>query len=176
MTGLNIGCGTDIRPGFINLDVAPLPGVDVVWDISCYPYPFEDNYFSTILMINVLEHLPDTIRVMEELYRICQPEGTITIRVPYWNSIQQATDITHVRGFSEFSMDFFDPDKRLGKQRTYYSTARFCVKTVDVWVCIRNHCYLFKNQILCKVLLGITHHIANIVNLIEFNLVSLKPD
>lgn len=175
MTGLNIGCGTDIRPGYINLDRVALPGIDVVWDISQFPYPFENDYFTSILMINVLEHLPDTIKVMEELHRLCKPGATLTIRVPYWNSIQQATDITHVRWFSEFSMDYFDPDKRLGKQRTYYSTARFSVKAVNVWLCIRNHCYLIKYQPVCKILLGVTHFISNIVRLIEFELIALKP-
>jgi len=32
MKKLNLGCGNDIRQGYINLDVAKLDGVDVVWD------------------------------------------------------------------------------------------------------------------------------------------------
>jgi SAM-dependent methyltransferase len=175
MTGLNIGCGTDIRPGYINLDRVALPGVDVVWDITKFPYPFENDYFTTILLINVLEHIPDTIKVMEELYRLCKPGATLTIRVPYWNSTQQHTDITHVRSFSEFSMDYFDPERPLGKRRTYYSTARFAVKAVSVWVCFPHRCYLIRNRLLCKLLLKIAHYLSNIASLIEFDLIALKP-
>ena len=175
MTGLNIGCGNDIRSGYINLDKVALPGVDVVWDVSQFPYPFENNYFTTILLINVLEHIPDTIKVMEELHRICKPGATITIRVPYWNSTQQATDITHVRCFTEFSMDYFDPQKPLGERRMYYSTARFTVEAVHVWVCFPHRCYLIKNEPLCKILLKIAHYLSNIASLIEFELIALKP-
>ena len=55
---LNVGCGKDIRPDFVNLDVAPLPGVDVVHDLTRKPWPFEDKRFDHIELINVLEHLP----------------------------------------------------------------------------------------------------------------------
>jgi SAM-dependent methyltransferase len=175
VTGLNLGCGTDIRPGFINLDKFALPGVDIVYDIALFPYPFSSNAFSTILLINVLEHLPDTIKVMEELHRICKHGALLTIRVPYWSSILNATDITHIRTFSEYSMDFFDPEKTLGKRRSYYSTARFTVLAVDVWLCIANRYFNIKNRYVCKFLLGISHYISNIVYLIEYELLALKP-
>jgi SAM-dependent methyltransferase len=176
MTGLNIGCGTDIRPGYINLDKVTLPGVDIVWELTQFPYPFASNYFTSILLINVLEHIPDTIKVMEELYRLCKPGATITIRVPYWNSIEQATDITHVRSFSEFSMDYFDPEKPLGKRRSYYSNARFAVNTVSVWIKFLNRYINIRNRYSCKIILGISHHIPGITHLIEYDLTALKPD
>jgi hypothetical protein len=31
---LNLGCGRDIKQGFVNLDYMPLPGVDVVADLE----------------------------------------------------------------------------------------------------------------------------------------------
>ena len=40
MKKLNLGCGNDIRQGYINLDVAELDGVDVVWDVNKLPLPF----------------------------------------------------------------------------------------------------------------------------------------
>ena len=30
---LNLGCGKDIREGFTNVDIRPLPGVDIVADV-----------------------------------------------------------------------------------------------------------------------------------------------
>jgi SAM-dependent methyltransferase len=174
MMNLNIGCGTDIRPGFINLDKVSLPGVDIVSDMTLFPYPFSNNAFSTILLINVLEHLPDTIKVMEELHRISQPGACLTIRVPYWNCILNATDPTHVRTFSEQTLDYFDPAKPLGKRRAYYSTARYTVKTVHVWLCIANRYFIIRNRYLTKFLLGIAHYISNVVFLIEYDLIALK--
>jgi SAM-dependent methyltransferase len=174
MTSLNIGCGTDIRQGFINLDKVSLPGVDILCDMTRFPYPFSSNAFSRILLINVLEHLPETIKVMEELHRICQSGTLLTIRVPYWNSILNATDPTHVRTFSEYTMDYFDPKKPLGKRRAYYSTARYTVKTVNIWLCITNRYFIIRNRYLCRFFLGIAHYIANVVYLIEYELLALK--
>lgn len=36
MKRLNLGCGRDIKKGWINLDILKLPGVDVVYDLTNY--------------------------------------------------------------------------------------------------------------------------------------------
>jgi len=173
--GLNVGCGNDIRPGYVNLDKVNLPGVDVVWELTEFPYPFDENRFLDIQMINVLEHLPNTIMVLEELFRISKPGARITIRVPYWNSLEQSTDPTHLRAFNEFSFDYFDPQKPLGIRRPYYSKARFKVVSVDVWIKILNKYLLIKNKLISSFLLSISHFISNIVRLINVELTVQKP-
>ncbi|HPC10341.1 MAG TPA: class I SAM-dependent methyltransferase, partial [archaeon] len=65
---LNIGCGKKILKGYINLDVVKLPGVDIVHDLNKYPWPFKDNYFDEIYADNVLEHLDDIIKPIEEIW------------------------------------------------------------------------------------------------------------
>lgn len=125
---LNVGCGHDIREGWVNLDVAALPGVDVVHDLSSLPWPFPAGHFAEIIMINVLEHLEDTIGVMQELHRISAPGARVTIRVPYWNSPDANSDPTHKAIFNERTFDFFDPTTRHGRERAYYSSARFRIK------------------------------------------------
>jgi SAM-dependent methyltransferase len=125
---LNVGCGHDVRPGWTNLDVAALPGVDVVHNLDQLPWPFSDGQFDEIIMINVLEHLPDTIAVMEELHRISAPGGRVTIRVPYWNSPDAGTDPTHKVQFTQHTFDYFDPTTFHGRDRAYYSTARFRIR------------------------------------------------
>jgi SAM-dependent methyltransferase len=125
---LNVGCGRDVRPGWVNLDVAPLPGVDVVHDLASFPWPFTDGQFERIELIHVLEHLPDTVAAMNELHRIARPGGRVTVRVPYWNSPDSISDPTHRRFFNEHTFDFFDPGRRHGQERSYYATARFSIK------------------------------------------------
>nr|WP_319540024.1 methyltransferase domain-containing protein [uncultured Methanospirillum sp.] len=122
---LNIGCGTDIKDGWINLDGKNLPGVDIVHDLEVFPWPFVDNQFDEIYMKDVLEHLPNTIQTLEEIYRITKLHGKIFIAVPYWNSWEAITDPTHIKHFNEYSFDFFDPSCILCKNRDYYSFARF---------------------------------------------------
>ncbi len=173
-SGLNIGCGSDVRADFVNLDKVKLPGVDVVWDITQFPYPFEDNRFSSVIMINVLEHLPDTIKVLEEIHRICKPNASITIRVPYWNSLEQSTDPTHVRVFNERSLDYFDPSRYSCQRRPYYSTARFTIRSVMVWIFVGNRYFRIRNHVICKAILSLSHYISNITRLIEFDLEAIK--
>jgi len=37
MKKLNLGCGNDIKKDYVNLDIAKLQGVNVVWDVNKLP-------------------------------------------------------------------------------------------------------------------------------------------
>lgn len=124
-TKLNIGCGHKIFKGWINLDRAPLPGVDVVHDLTKFPWPFDNQQFDEVYMKDVLEHFPDTIKTLEEIYRVTKPGAKMFVAVPYWNSWEAITDPTHVSQFNEYTFEFFDPNKLRCKNRPYYSAARF---------------------------------------------------
>lgn len=123
---LNIGCGKDVMEGFEGVDLFVGPSVRYVQNLESFPWVFEDSSVEEILMYNVLEHLRDTTKVMEELHRILIPNGKVTIKVPYYNSYGAATDPTHVRQFSEDSMNYFTPDGTTEQSAfNYYSKARF---------------------------------------------------
>lgn len=98
MNKLNLGCGKDIREGWINLDSVALPNVDVVHDITALPLPFEDAWFDVILCKDVLEHV-DYIPVLKDLHRILKPGGKLLIQVPHFNSQDAYVDPTHCRFF-----------------------------------------------------------------------------
>lgn len=63
------GCGHDIREGWINLDISPIEGVDVVHDINKLPLPSENGSMDYILCQDVL-NTSNTYRQPEELHRI----------------------------------------------------------------------------------------------------------
>jgi hypothetical protein len=65
---------------------------------------------------------------MEEVYRITKPGAKIFIGVPFWNSYEAWGDPTHERLFSEEIFEFYDPTTWRGKERSYYSTARFRIE------------------------------------------------
>jgi len=67
MKKLNLGCGKDIRKGYINLDLKKLPGVDIVHNIN-KKFPFKTNSFDEIYASHILEHVDDLIFTMEELH------------------------------------------------------------------------------------------------------------
>ena len=172
-TKLNVGCGTDIKPDYVNLDVADLPGVDIVHDLTTVPWPFADNSFETIDVINVLEHLPDTIATLEELHRIARPDAKLTIRVPFWNSPDMLADPTHKRSFSERTLDFFDPAFPECRDRPYYSSARFTI--------VRKSCYIkffyylkISFPLLTVPLFFLARYLGAVVWVIEFDLRVVK--
>lgn len=103
---LNLGCGKDIREGYVNLDCVNLPGVDIVHDINLIPIPFEDNIFDEILCSSILEHT-NYIPVLQELHRILKPGGFLKIIVPHFTSKYAYTDPTHCRFFSVQTLLFF---------------------------------------------------------------------
>jgi|SRR3989338_5434853 len=104
---LNLGCGKDVKEGYVNLDNIKLGGVDVVHDLNKFPYPFQDNHFDEIYTNHVLEHLTDLVRVMKELYRITKNNGVIRIKVPYFNCQGAYQDPTHKRFFTYVTFDYF---------------------------------------------------------------------
>ncbi|WP_314587538.1 methyltransferase domain-containing protein [Paenibacillus terrigena] len=107
---LNLGCGRDIKEGFVNLDYIPLPGVDVVADLErCkdVPLPFEDNTFSDIIASHLIEHITNILSLMQELHRITKPDGLILIKIPYGSSDDAFEDPTHVRQYFKGSFGYF---------------------------------------------------------------------
>tara|TARA_R110000868_G_scaffold408293_7_gene691059 strand:+ start:7709 stop:8254 length:546 start_codon:yes stop_codon:yes gene_type:complete len=122
MMKLNLGCGSDIRKEWINLDIAKLDGVDIVHDINNLPLPFEGEHFDHILAQDILEHL-EYISLLKDLYRILKPNGTIEIRVPHFTSRYNFNDPTHRKMFSSKTLDFFVTGASYG--RDYYFDFHF---------------------------------------------------
>ncbi len=108
---LNLGCGSKILPGYINLDKFQIPGVDVVHDLEKYPYPFKANTFLEVECNMILEHINDLVSIMKELHRICKHGALLKIKVPYFSCASNFIDPTHKRLFSYYSFDFFTGDE-----------------------------------------------------------------
>lgn len=83
MKKLNIGCGKDLRDGYINIDIVDYGG-NVVHDLNKVPYPFEDNTFDEILASHVMEHLNNFNSTVTELHRILKPNGILTVYAPFF--------------------------------------------------------------------------------------------
>lgn len=107
MKKLNLGCGTDVRKDWINLDIAPLPGVDVVHDLKILPLPFESGTFDYVLCNDILEHFLDYAPLLAEIHRVLKTGGDVEIKVPHYTYSRAYADPTHLRFFSVELFEFF---------------------------------------------------------------------
>jgi len=120
-TVLNLGSGRKPRPGAVNVDVTGRTRPDVVHDLDVTPWPLPDSHFTEVHAYDVVEHLQDVVRTMEEIHRVCAPGARVHITVPHFSSANSFTDPTHRHHFSARSMLYFTDAHELG----FYSTARF---------------------------------------------------
>lgn len=102
---LDLGCGKNKREGAIGVDIAHRPGVDVVWDLDVYPYPFEQDSFELIILNHAIEHIADPAKTLEEIHRIGLPRCRVEIVTPHFTSLNTYADILHRRTFSMHSFD-----------------------------------------------------------------------
>jgi len=98
---LNIGCGDQPRSSegmdrWLNLNLTPGPGVDVVRDIR-RGLPFNDETFDHVLLDNVLEHFvsEDVIFIINEIDRVLKVGGLAEIIVPHAHALGAIHDPTH---------------------------------------------------------------------------------
>ena len=133
---LNFGCGTDIRPGWTNLDICDYGG-NTVCDLNQTPWPFPDNHFDEVYASHVLEHMANFNRTITELWRVCRPGARIEVRVPFFLSTKFYSEPDHripfgIRSFDNYeditgrSLRFYERWK-LGQRTNYQSPARFVV-------------------------------------------------
>lgn len=122
-TKIHLGCGRNYLDGYINCDSARSVRADRYFDLNVQPYPLDSDSAEEIWMDNVLEHLDDIPRVMEELHRILKVGGRLRIQVPYGKTDAALQDPTHKHYFTEKSMNYFRKDDPYN----FYSSASFLI-------------------------------------------------
>ena len=110
---LDIGCGLSPKEGYVGLDKRVLPGVEIIHDLEVFPYPLEDNTFAEIRGHHVIEHIKPwlTVDFMDELWRIIELGGLLTLDMPYAGTNSYWQDPTHCNGCIELTFEYFDPRK-----------------------------------------------------------------
>lgn len=89
---LDVGCGIGdflaYRPGAIGIDINPLlvescqtRGLDARL-MKQGEIPFQDGSFDSVVLDNVLEHIPEPTSLLAEIRRVLVPGGTFLVGVP----------------------------------------------------------------------------------------------
>jgi len=95
---LYIGGAGRAVPGYVNLDLFALPGVDVAADAEALPFP--SAVFTRIECDAVLEHVRHPELVMGELVRVLEPGGTLHLVTPFCHPFHE-----YPRDYRRFTPD-----------------------------------------------------------------------
>lgn len=133
---VELGCGqTKQSPQFfqenmnisptkvIGVDIVKCEGVDVVHDLTKFPYPFKDESVDAIYTCHFQEHLDGDQRMkfFDECYRILKPGGKMRHIHPYYKSVRAVQDPTHKwPPISENSYFYWDKNWREANKLDHY--------------------------------------------------------
>ncbi len=91
------GAGCVVR-GYVNLDLFPMPGVDVAADAEQLPFP--GAIFERVECDAVLEHVRDPRRAMREIERVLRPGGYVHLVTPFCHPFHE-----YPRDYRRFTLD-----------------------------------------------------------------------
>ncbi len=114
MLKLNMGCGRNKLPDYVNVDSAEASSADLIFDLETTPWPWADDSASEVRFIHSLEHMGADAKVflamMGELYRIAAPGCRVVIHAPHPRHDFYIGDPTHVRPITPEMLKLFDRD------------------------------------------------------------------
>jgi len=110
---LDVGCGWNKTPGAIGIDSNPRTHADIIHDLGVVPYPLPENEFDEIICRHLIEHVPDVLALVTELYRIAKPGCSITVIAPHYSNPDFATDPTHRNHLNSYSFNCFIEERQL---------------------------------------------------------------
>lgn len=84
---LYVGGAGASTPGYVNLDILPAPGVDVVADVE--QLPFREAVFQRVECDAVLEHVRRPGRAMREIERVLAPGGCAHVVAPFCHPLHE---------------------------------------------------------------------------------------
>ena len=91
----------------VNCDISAFEIVDVICD--AHQLPFEDGVFDAVVIMNVLEHVHNPQRVVDEIARVLSSSGLVYAQTPFIQQVhggeydyQRFTQIGHRFLFAEF--------------------------------------------------------------------------
>lgn len=110
---LDLGCGSNKKPGFIGVDIAEFPGVDCVADLR-QGLPYEADSVAEIHSSHFFEHLewPERVALFNDIYRVLVVGGTAQIITPDWAHACMYGDPTHKSPMSGWYPLYLNKDWR----------------------------------------------------------------
>jgi SAM-dependent methyltransferase len=125
---LNLGCGNKHIAGAVNVDAVASTGPDVVHDLNQRPWPWPDDRFAEVHAYDVIEHLDDVVKTMEEIHRVCRHRAVVRVTVPHFSSANAFTDPTHRHQFGSRTFHYVTGEHDF----SFYTQARFSRRASEI--------------------------------------------
>lgn len=143
LAGLNLGCANRPMEGWLNLDMQALPGVDVVYRVDpIYPrLPFLDGIFEAINANNFVEHILDTVTLVNEMGRVSVDGAKWRILTPGYRDPNSWRDPNHMSHWESHFLDWwteagFDSRHYTDSFRVEYTLQGDDDHGLDFWVVV----------------------------------------
>jgi SAM-dependent methyltransferase len=164
MKKLNIGAGTLPKAGYDNLDYINYNGkIEIVADLMQLPLPIQDNTYDIIEGDHILEHMPNLVPLLEDLYRIAKPGAKLSFLVPHYASGNWAIDPTHCNKFNIQTLEIFDSHDQRNKIHPWGVNSKFKFKLTS-WKLTFNPWILKPMELFVKKFSGFyEYHLAHII-------------
>jgi GT2 family glycosyltransferase len=129
LPSLNLGYCEGALEGYTNADTLPIDGVAPL-DLR-KDWPWQDNSVGHVRAWDIIEHLPDKIHTMNELWRVLAAGGTAEIAVPTTDGPGAFQDPTHVSFWNRRSFLYYEDGNPYRERfvRPYGISARFRVRS-----------------------------------------------
>jgi SAM-dependent methyltransferase len=99
--------------------------------------PFADNSFDLVLALDVIEHVPDDLQALRELFRILRSGGTLLVTVPALQMLWSTHDVVngHYRRYTVSELrGQVETAGFEGVTATYFNTILFPLVLVFRWL------------------------------------------
>lgn len=111
---LHLGCGTQHKDGFLNIDHRSTKATDLVCDIRNLPFP--DGSAAHIESYHVIEHVPhvEVQAMLREWHRVLKPGGTMVVECPDFDeAVREYIRGNEARIYNIFGLQRFKGDFHL---------------------------------------------------------------
>ena len=89
---INSFTGIDLSEKLIELAATRFP--EQVWKVTdCHSLPFEDNSFDVVTALEIIEHIEEPKKLIQEMMRVTRPNGSVIITTPNNNFVKDAAHI-----------------------------------------------------------------------------------
>ena len=109
---LYLGAGKDHKEGFLNVDMYPFPGVDIVADITKGLPMIEANSTDMVYTQDFMEHIAPEFKiiVINEIWRVLKDGGTMEHYIPNAGSRNDFGSPSHLSHWNLQQFEHFDID------------------------------------------------------------------